>query len=182
MTTGERLLHTISIFAERENELLKEHFKKGIFDMPELGFAYEVGKRIALDAERHFGSAKYNWVREIDLKNGGPTDLVFLSSDNTAKNYAFEFKMDNTAQAYAADIQKLRALASRTDTGQTWEKYFCALKWVLHKSQGDAFLASLKNEFGNAAKLVGRSGFPCLVVDPTKPQYCLITLWKVTYE
>ena len=178
MSKDEHLFQTIVTFAKQENELLAEHFHKGIFDMPELAFAYEIGKRVALDLEKHLGAIGYDWVRECDFGNGGPTDLAFISNAVELPNYAIEFKMDDTVQKYAADVRKLAALNSRLNEPTLWETYFCALKWVLHKEQGNGFLQSMELAFGDSAQLVNSDGFTCLVGNGAREQYCLITLWK----
>lgn len=178
MTKDKQLFETILCFAQSENKLLAENFRKGIFDMPELAFAYEIGKRVARDTEKYLGSKGYDWVREYVFDNGGPTDLAFLATDQTLPNCAIEFKMDDTVQKYAADVTKLAYLGLGSDRPTQWEKYFCSLKWVLHEEQGYGFLNSMKLAFGDSASLVQRGGFPCLVGKQAKEHYCLVTLWK----
>lgn len=161
-------------FAKSENDFLRENFQKGIFHMPELGFAYEAGKRIAVWMNQHYGSSEYIWVREKTLSKEGPTDLVFETTRLGQPNYAIEFKLDNTYHSYTSDIRKLNRLSI-----PGWQKYFCSLKWVMNGNQADGFLETLKREFDTVADLVCSDHFSTVVGTSTQEQLCLFTFWKV---
>ncbi|KFZ37103.1 hypothetical protein HR45_12785 [Shewanella mangrovi] len=116
----ERIAEIIYETAEQEDKELLEIANEGIFHMPELAFVYQCGKSIKKDANRIFGHDDVKWIRELDLKNGGPTDLVFENRDD--ETLAIEFKMRATDTAYQNDIMKLCRI-ERPNT----KKLFCAL-------------------------------------------------------
>lgn len=103
-----------------ENKELSVIANQGIFHMPELAFAYQCGKAILKEAHTIFDGLSVTWIREANLGNGGPTDLVFeLENGDTL---AIEFKLRGTATAYKKDIIKLCKI-----TQPNTSKIFCAL-------------------------------------------------------
>ena len=84
MNISEKIAETIFCVAEKENALLRNLANDGIFFMPELAFAYECGKAIMSRSKDIFETQSPKWIREIDIGNGGPTDLLFeLPNDTT---------------------------------------------------------------------------------------------------
>ena len=51
---------------------------------------------------------KKEWLRETNLKNGGPSDLIFKNENGEL--YVFEFKIRSTIDSYNRDIEKLKKL------------------------------------------------------------------------
>jgi len=121
-----QLIGSVAEQEERDLKMLGE----GIFHMPELAFAYKCGKKIMQDSEKIFGSMKPKWVREVDLGNGGPTDLLF-EFDN-GKRIAIEFKMRDKSISYERDLQKLAKLGDENTA-----RIFCALIDVFKKDFPD---------------------------------------------
>lgn len=121
----ENIARKIIEVSEKENQALMTiaksgtNSKIGIFHMPELAFAYECGKQIMQNANEIFGDNIPEWCRELDLGNGGPTDLVFTFDDG--EKIAIEFKMINNKYEYRRDLDKLAKLDKNT------VKIFCAL-------------------------------------------------------
>lgn len=116
----EKIGEIICKVAEAENTLLLDIHNEGIFFMPELAFAYECGKHIMQKKEICFPQKSVKWLREYNLGNGGPTDLVF--EIGLGEKLAIEFKKSNTDLSYAEDIKKL----SDIDDSKC-RKVFCAL-------------------------------------------------------
>ena len=78
----------------------------GLFHMPELAFAYECGKYIMENAHNIFEPDDIPvWKRELNLGNGGPSDLIFEFKDGY--KIVVEFKMRDTIDAYLNDVSKL---------------------------------------------------------------------------
>jgi len=88
--------------------------------MPELAFAYACGKAIMENKHEIFGDDIPCWQREVDLKNGGPTDLIFGYENK--ERIAIEFKLRDTHDAYINDLEKLAKLDSKNTA-----KIFCTL-------------------------------------------------------
>jgi hypothetical protein len=106
----ELLFETISNVAESIEKELTVEFKKGIFFVPELHFAFEVGKALYRSRMEVFGVDKIDWLRETNLGNGGPSDLVFQAGEEFI---VFEFKIAGTSHAYQKDIEKLQRLSEK---------------------------------------------------------------------
>ena len=71
MISESRLFSTILQVAEDENKYLFDHFRKGIFFMPELAFSYQCGKAVMEDKTSILGNSEYSWVREKEYKDYG---------------------------------------------------------------------------------------------------------------
>ncbi len=118
----EILFQTISDVAKAiENELASIN-ETGIFFVPELHFAFEVGKAIYKYREEIFGSKDLKWVREKNLGNGGPSDLIF---ENDTDSVVFEFKIADTWNSYKKDVEKLQNIPDKE--GHRYHKFFVAL-------------------------------------------------------
>ena len=106
--------------ARQEDSILKK-VGKGIFQIPELAFAYSVGREIAINAETIFGNTNICWLPEETIAtNSGRTDLVFTNPES--KGLAVEFKIGGHADSYRRDIDKLCNIDDIK-----YERIFCAL-------------------------------------------------------
>lgn len=103
-----KLFEVISSEVRRIDEELRE-YDKGVFFVPELHLAFEIGKALYRSREEVFGAAAIEWLREINLGNGGPSDLIFRSGEELV---VFEFKIGSTSHAYRKDIEKLQKLST----------------------------------------------------------------------
>jgi len=129
--TLKKIAETIGDVAVTEDAELRRIAYEGIFFMPELAFAYACGKAIMENKHEIFGDDIPCWQREVDLKNGGPTDLVFEYENK--ERIAIEFKLRDTHDAYIKDLNKLDKLDSKNTA-----KIFCALT--------DTFTSMLPND------------------------------------
>lgn len=102
-----KLFEVISSEVRRIEEELRQ-YDKGVFFVPELHLAFEIGKALYRSREEVFGVAAIEWLRETNLGNGGPSDLVFRSGEELV---VFEFKIGSTSLAYRKDIEKLQRLS-----------------------------------------------------------------------
>lgn len=168
------LLREVAIdVARREDAELKALGMNGIFDMPELAFAYAVGKEMAGRAQRAFPGQKASWQRELGNQRGGITDLVFGIGDS--RPLAVEFKMAARREQYVADVQKLIPLAQ--------DGYDCALCLVVDTfdKEGDGRIVEMRRALGAALQPVG-----ALHTFETKsPRYvqavhCIVGVWAVS--
>jgi len=143
----------------------------GIFNMPELAFAYECGKQIMQNANVLFGKNIPQWSRELNLGNGGPSDLVFNFNDGN--QIVIEFKMRDTADAYFSDLNKLSELKDEKII-----KLFCAVI--------DVFPKDLKND-GRVTKVNNDEKTKAIAIDSFKTNqswytsevHALVGIWKV---
>lgn len=155
-------------------EIQKE--KLGIFKMPELAFVYECGKRIMMNAENIFGDNIPKWRRELNLGNGGPTDLVF--SFTNGSEIAIEFKMVDKLQNYKNDLNKLSKLNNETI------KLFCAVIDISKKSLinldtaevTDGRVIGLENE---NLKVVNKKIFKTNYDKYAEEIYALVGVWEL---
>ena len=105
--------------ARKEDRILRR-IGKGVLLMPELAFAYIVGKELASKARSIFGTDNVSWKPENMVTNeSGITDLVFEVKQG--KNVAIEFKIGGHQDNYKKDIEKLKNIPDN------YEKIFCAL-------------------------------------------------------
>lgn len=171
----ENINSEIKLFAQEENALLEREFGKGIFDMPELAFVYEVGKRIARRRSTILGSEDYDWIRESQVGAGGITDLVFQPrSRKYLPTILLEFKMDDTYHKYADDIRKLNSLDS---TGGKVIRLFVALKWLFTGTEKE-FEQAMTKEFPLNALMYDSFTFPT-AMPGDKPSVCFYSIWEV---
>ncbi len=97
--------HKIFDFLENEDATINLlNPKAGIFFAPELYVVFQVGRLLKTHELKVFGE-NVEWLRETDLKNGGPSDLIFKNKNGEL--YVFEFKMRGTIHSYNRDIEKL---------------------------------------------------------------------------
>jgi len=169
MISESRLFSTILQVAEDENKYLFDHFRKGIFFMPELAFSYQCGKAVMEDKTSILGNSEYSWVREKEYKDYGFADLVF-ELENDEPEIVIEFKMDDTWNSYLKDVEKLRSLAGN------YRRFFCSLKWV-YSDQVETFMETLKNKLDST--LIGKKDLETIVKAGSRGDRCLLTLWEV---
>lgn len=119
-----RLLYDVALdVAQREDAELHALTGTGVFFMPELAFAYAVGKEMAHRAKVIFPGETIDWQRETEVGGGGPTDLVFRVGEQ--RPLAVEFKTSATWPAYVADVAKLRRIHERKPG--CYDLAFCAV-------------------------------------------------------
>lgn len=121
----EKIAQKIVEVAKKENSRLLNissfnNPEVGIYHMPELAFAYLCGQEIMLSATEIFVEEIPKWEREVNLGNGGPTDLVFSFEDG--RKIAIEFKMRDTGDAYIGDVDKLSNIQDSNTV-----RLFCAV-------------------------------------------------------
>ena len=144
--------------------------REGIFFAPELYVAIVLGRIIKKNEWEIFG-CETSWKREIDLKNGGPTDFVFKCDKETV---VFELKLRQTIDAYKSDIEKLNRLSSG------FKKYFIALvdTWAKDK-ENDERILKLEKEY---PKLKRICNFQSFITEQNwyKNQIaCTLCIWEV---
>lgn len=121
------------------NELLK--LRKSIFFAPELYIGFRISKAIYMNRASIFNSSEeINWQREINLDNGGPSDIVFDYDEN--KRLVIELKVRDTYNAYEKDIQKLKLL--KNDEKQ-YIRFFCALIDTINREKDGRIQFLTKN-------------------------------------
>ncbi|MCE9614890.1 MAG: hypothetical protein K8T26_11475 [Lentisphaerae bacterium] len=109
--------------AQEEDKELRQLCGEGIFWMPELAFAYAVGKHaIKVLNSGNRNESPYQWRRETQIDGQGPVDLIIMEPSGT--EVVVEFKMRDTESAYVADINKLHALKSNNPSRRA---AFCVL-------------------------------------------------------
>lgn len=167
-----RIAQIICSVAESENRELSD-LDLGIFHMPELAFAYECGKAIAKESKKIFGETKVEWYRECDLKNGGPTDLVFEL--DSGYKIAIEFKLRDTTTAYQNDIEKLGRIKEKKCI-----RLFCALIDVFnHKLPDDGRQADIERLPNYQVKSLHKVTFETKQNRYVKPVSCVACVWEV---
>ncbi len=76
--------------------------------MPDMAFAYIVGKEIARNSAEIFQDLKYNWSREYTMDEYGVAAAIFESADPAHQSLMIQFKMRDTFLSYINDIKDLR--------------------------------------------------------------------------
>lgn len=161
--------------ARREDDTLRRLSNEGIFHMPELAFAYDCGKAIMNNIDGVFGVRRPNWIREIDLDNGGPTDLLFKFDDGS--RIAIEFKMRDTSHAYIKDLEKLSRL-----TDVKTARIFCALVDVFDIDLPDDGRINAVESFDKMLVTSLNEPKPHFSTKEnryTKPISCVVGVWSV---
>ena len=174
----QNLKKTIFKVAEHEDRDLNGICDKGIFYMPDLAFAYIVGKEIARNADTVFEGLKYTWSREYTLDEYGVAAAIFEAQDPAHQSILIQFKMRDTFLSYINDIKDLRR---QKQEGQ-YRKLFCAVVEVFEQ-QYDEYFRSLKEAFGREANLLGTTRPFYTWSDKYKQQLVyIIGLWEVLPE
>ncbi|OZC03340.1 hypothetical protein [Rubricoccus marinus] len=103
-------LYTAAVYvAQREDAEIRALTDDGVFSIPELAYAYLVGKEFA-QRQAYEKGKQIKWKRETRL-GSGPTDLVLEipKDDGDTLVIAVEFKVRSTLPKYRADLRKLEA-------------------------------------------------------------------------
>ena len=97
----------MSIFRCLEKEENDLHlFGKGLFQVPEIYLAIQIGKQISFD--KVFQNS--TWNSEIKIGgSSGPVDIVF--SESGSKNHLIEVKTCSTHPLYIQDVEKLMSIS-----------------------------------------------------------------------
>ncbi len=164
----------------QKNEL--EIISKGIFFAPELVLAFSIGKVIYRDRANIFNAPadKINWKREINLNNGGPSDIVFEveNSSEITQSYVIELKLRNTFDSYQADIDKLIRLPSKEDKSYT--KLFCALIDTFDKEDDLRIKTIEKNNEDTISRVDDFLIFKTIEDRySSKDVHCVVGLWHI---
>ena len=168
---NELLYQTIFNRLLQEDKELSILTGKGIFYAPELYIAIIIGKEIKKNDKEIFGEES-KWIRETDLGNGGPSDFVFMTKNNT---YVFELKLRDTIHAYSSDVVKLKKL------GTGFTKLFLALvdSWQTDQ-ENDERIVALENKHQDLNRASNFVSFPTNQ-DRYKGQICCtVGLWEIT--
>ena len=169
----ENLKKIIFRAAEHEDRDLNVICDKGIFFLPEMAFAYIVGREIARNAEQVFEDKKYNWVRENTLDELGMATAIFEAADPAEQSILIQFKMRDTYLSYLNDIKDLRKQKS------DYRRLFCAVVEVFEQ-QYDEYFRSLKEAFGREANFIGTTRPFYTWSDRYKQQIVyIIGLWEI---
>lgn len=152
----------------------------GVFFMPEVAFAYAVGKEMALRASVRFPDEDVEWRRETDIGGGGATDLIMTVGEQ--RPLVVEFKMSQPWPKYVADVAKLKRIHDRDPEH---DLAFCALVDANQEAGADdvritEFERAVPTEQGVRMERVGP-----LVLFPTRsPRYssrltAVLGVWHV---
>jgi hypothetical protein len=148
---------------------------KGIFDMPELAFAYAVGKEMAYRAMARYPGEKVDWRREVGDGNRGITDLVLHVGP--LGTIAVEFKLAAPREKYRADAIKLQVPGLHEAT----ERAICLLVDAFKDaSVDDGRIRWLCERCGPAIQRVGDL-YPFLTKSGgfRKEMTCVVGVWTV---
>lgn len=165
----ENLFKIIQTTIEQIDEDLKISNGTGIYFSPELYVAFCLGREISKNRKEIFRQDKVEWLREIDLGNGGPSDIVFKSEEHLT---VFELKLRGTYDSYKADIEKLKRLKDGI------RKYFCVLLDSFTQ-QNDDRLIKIEKEYLTAIKNVGHFAFPTWNNWYQRQIYCNLNLYEI---
>lgn len=156
---------------------------KGIFFAPELVLAFSMGKILYRDRAKIFNAPaeQITWKREVNIKNGGPSDIVFEVENRSGNliTYVIELKIRNTIDSYQADVDKLMRLTP--EENKSYIKLFCALVDTFDKEDD---LRIQKLEQNNATHLSRVDDFMIFKTIEnnrytSKDVYCVVGLWHV---
>lgn len=168
----------------RQEDILLRRVGKGILQIPELAFAYAVGREIALNAESVFGTYKVHWRPETKISSrSGITDLVFdvdeEGAERQARGLAIEFKIGGTAVSYKDDLAKLKNIP------ENYEKIFCALidAWPEDLAK-DGRVRAVDSEHGVKRLCRGKffDFFASLHEGYANQLCCIVAVWHLTKQ
>lgn len=168
----ELLREKIIEVAENEDKELERLCSEGIFFVPELAFAYLVGKEIMKsDVAKE---NKLELIREQKISSDyGIADLVLKGEG--LKTIVVEFKMQAKDVNYIGDIKKLQKI------NEDYEKIFCALIDVFPDAlESDGRIIKLEETFKGEIERIGYFyHFPTKYSYYQKTTHCLIGIWRV---
>lgn len=169
-----RIAEIISNLAKSENDTLYKIAGKGIYHMPERAFVYECGKAIMANSSEIFGGNAVWWLPEIDLGNGGPSDLFFELE--SGYKIVIEFKLRNTMYEYEKDIIKLSKIEDRNTV-----RLFCALVDVFDsKLPDDGRQGYIENLSEYNVQVLSKTVFPT-TTHSKSPISCVVCIWSVGF-
>jgi len=145
----------------------------GIYFAPELYVAFRMGQEIMKNKFKVFETENVEWLREINLGNGGPSDIAFKTHDGTYT--VIELKVRNNYDAYKADIEKLKKLPDN------YCKYFCVLLDSFSDNTDDR-LNKLENEYGDSLIGIGHHPFKTWNNWYSKQIFCHFKLYRIDFE
>jgi len=168
----ERIGNLIIEKAESEEETLR-NLGKNIFNMPELAFAYQIGKEIYMQREEIFPNSKIEWDRETTLGNNSRIIYDLRLKVDNSKDIIISFKMDTDQNKYVSDVKCLNELNENE-----FEKIFCSLK-IQDKKYLDIYY--IEQVVPNLIKdvIVKKSFKLTHTIWHTKEYYCQIGVWII---
>lgn len=172
--TDSKLFDTIKDSILQIELSLKDFSNKGVYFAPELHLAFCIGQKIMENRTQIFGDERVEWLREINLGNGGPSDIIFKYLD-TNKYKVIELKLRDNYDAYRKDIIKLLKLP------ENYSKYFCVLLDSF-STTNDERLIRLESEFKGNIECIGHFSFPTWNNWYEKGIHCNINLYSVGRE
>jgi hypothetical protein len=174
----EELFETIYKYVRDLDKELNLLNGEGIFFAPELYIAFGIGKEIMKWKKFIFGNSNMLWGREENLKNGGPTDIIFRKSENNKNELAavIELKLRDDYFAYEADIEKLLRLDVKN-----CNKYFCVLLDSFSEDN-DKRLTDLETKFKGKLTSIGKGSFETKQNWYKTQVHCILNLYKVENE
>ncbi len=165
----DNLFRLIQNTIEKIDKELKDSNGTGVYFSPELYVAFCIGREISKNRNEIFQQDEIEWIREIDLGNGGPSDIVFKCEELLI---VIELKLRGTYNSYKADIEKLRRLKGK------YRKYFCVLLDSFTE-QNDGRLIKIENEYANGIERVGHYAFPTWNNWYQRQVYCNLNLYEI---
>ena len=161
------LYHAAVLVARREDAEVRGLVGDGIFSVPELAYAYLVGKE-AVAWLRSGSDRKVQWERERSLGGAGPTDLV-LTVDGLV--VAVEFKVAGTYPAYERDVEKLAASGAGAGVFVALVDRFAGAP--------DPRVAHVDGLRGTTRARPEFEAFPTRTRRYTRPVECEVAMWAV---
>ena len=164
-----RLFNSIKDTVFSIDKDLNQTNNTGIYFAPELYISFCIGKDILKRQEEIFNTTNVEWLREINLGNGGPTDIIF-KVDN--KYSIIELKIRDNIHSYKSDVDKLKRLKLNAN------KFFCVLVDTFTDTT-DKRLINLENDYGNNIVKVGGVSFQTWNNLYKKNVFCILNLYSI---
>jgi hypothetical protein len=164
-----KIFETIKTTVKTICDDLKDTNGTGIYFSPELYVAFCIGKEIARKKQTIFGAENVEWLREINLGNGGPSDIAFKTADTYT---VIELKLRDNVHSYKADIEKLKKLP------ETTTKLFCVLLDSF-SAENDERLKALETDYKEEINRIGHFSFPTWNNWYKKQIFCNVNLYQV---
>lgn len=170
-----KLFDTIHDYIKAIDSELMTINNTGIFFAPELFLAFGMGLEIMKQKDLIFNEKNILWEREEDLKNGGPTDIIFrkIQGENKELVAVMELKLRNNYAAYKADIDKLLRLSNTK-----CKKYFCVLLDSF-TDKNDERLNKLEDEYKGEIIRIKNKSFKTNQNWYKREIYCVLNLYRV---
>jgi len=166
---NEKLFEIIRTTVNGIESELKRSDNTGIYFSPELHVAFCIGRDVSKNRKQIFGENEVQWLRETNIGNGGPSDILFKDGD---RYIVIELKLRGTYDSYKADIEKLKRLDAKH------QRFFCVLLDSFSE-QNDERLIKLENEYINQITRIGHASFPTWNNWYQRQIYCNLNLYEV---